>query len=80
MGLGPAVVAVLLSEPGIVLWPRSPSAEVLPGECPGPTRCVAVLYKPVLPHAKFATPTSNKMMSVNTETQNTNLYKGVLSG
>lgn len=58
MGLGPAVVAVLPSEPGIVLWPQSPSAEVLPGECPGLTRCVAVLYKPVLPHAKFATPTS----------------------
>lgn len=60
MGLGLAVVAVLPSVAGTALWPRSPSAAALPGEYPGPTHCVAVLHKPVLPHAKSALPTSKE--------------------
>lgn len=60
VGLGLAAAAALPSEPGTAPWPQSPSAEVPPGECPGPTHCAAVLYKPVLPHARSATPTSKE--------------------
>lgn len=60
VGLGLADVAALSSVAGTALWPRSPRAEALPGEYSGPTHCVAVLCKPVLPHAKSAVPASKE--------------------